>query len=297
MKNTLKNSLILFMMLFETIGSLDLHSQNYEKVLKADSTAWITYHRELEGIMKDLAYVKNINDVNYLYYICGVDFLTESYLIGTLREEDGRLWITYCEDPDNETLLMDMNLEVGDEFVFDEWNNVSAIVNEVKFENGRKTIIFNRTSFKWFGEPFMFIEGMGRNIMGYFQYDDYDQSYQSCKFDEQDLAYSTANTHFSDCEYVTDAVNEYSDEIQKIEVYPNPANKDVTLSYLLEKDANVELIITDMLGNEIRHIHCSKRSKGNHDEIIDISNLTPGIYILKVRTTDGKEYTERIVKE
>lgn len=70
---------------------------------------------------------------------------------------------------------------------------------------------------------------------------------------------------------------------------------DVTLSYLLEKNANVELIITDMLGNEIRHIHCSKRSKGNHDEIIDISNLSEGTYLCGVITEDGVREMTRIV--
>ena len=83
--------------------------------------------------------------------------------------------------------------------------------------------------------------------------------------------------------------------IANLTCHPNPANKDMTLSYLLEKDANVELIITDMLGNKIRHIHCSKQSIGNHDEIIDISNLSEGTYLCGIITEDGVREMTRIV--
>ncbi len=268
----------------------NLQAQTYENVLKADSTSWISWHRELEYTMKDLAYVKNVNGINYLYFAFAFDDPGFFYpnLVGTLRESDGQLWITYTNDPGNEYLIMDMNLEVGDEFVFDSFNYTGTVV-ETRYENGRKIIVFDRPSYNWYREPIMFIEGVGRNIMSWEQYGDWDYSYQSCKYDSQELVYSTQNTHFRDCEIITDYTDEHLVGNQDIEVYPNPAQNTVSITFSDGIDCqSVEIYALDgrMLKSQISNL-----------ETVDVSKLNAGIYILKVNMADGSEFTERIVKE
>ncbi len=268
----------------------NLQAQTYENVLKADSTSWISWHRELEYTMKDLAYVKNIYGINYLYFTFAFDYpgLSYPFLVGTLRETDGQLWITYADDPNNEYLIMDMNLEVGDEFVFNPYNYTGTVV-ETRYENGRKIIVFDRPSYNWYREPIMFIEGVGRNIMSWEQYGDWDYSYQSCKYDSQELVYSTQNTHFRDCEIITDYTDEHLVGNQDIEVYPNPAQNTVSITFSDGIDCqSVEIYALDgrMLKSQISNL-----------ETVDVSKLNAGIYILKVNMADGREFTERIVKE
>ncbi|MBQ6084168.1 MAG: T9SS type A sorting domain-containing protein [Bacteroidales bacterium] len=81
----------------------------------------------------------------------------------------------------------------------------------------------------------------------------------------------------------------------KVSVTPIPATTFVSVEYKLpDNTTKATMAITNVLG--VKKIEMEV--KGNQGvETIDISNLTPGIYILKVKTTDGKEYTERIVKE
>ena len=282
----MKKIVVLFSVLFAAAGMLK--AQNYEKVLKTDSTSWISYHRELESSIKDLAFVKSINDTNYLYFAFGIDYSYDPSFVGTLREDDGRLWITYADNPDNEYLLMDMNLEVGDEFVFDEENNITGTVVEVVYENGRKIVVFDRVSYRWFQEPCMFIEGVGRNIMGFQQFDDYDRSYQSCKYDDQEIAYSTTNTHFMECEFVTDVVNENAKDVNQIEIYPNPANGKV----IIEGIEAAEVQIYNAIGQ------CMASVTGKGEPLtIDISNLPAGVYFVNITDGAGRKCVKKVVKE
>lgn len=285
----MKNKTVLLLLLITLVFG-NLQAQTYENVLKADSTSWISWHRELEYTMKDLAYVKNIYGINYLYFTFAFDYpgLSYPFLVGTLRETDGQLWITYADDPNNEYLIMDMNLEVGDEFVFNPYNYTGTVV-ETRYENGRKIIVFDRPSYNWYQEPIMFIEGIGCNIMSWEQNGGWDYSYQSCKFDGQELAYSTPNTHFRDCEIITDDTEDNMVDNQEVEVYPNPAQNtvNITFSYSIGCQS-VEIYAID--GRLVKQ-------HGFNPGTIDVSGLNSGVYVMKVRSGDGQEFYTRVRKE
>lgn len=274
MKHTVTN--VLFLLLLAVVSKVEIRAQNitYEKILKTDSTSWVSYHRELFGPMKDCAYVKNSGDSHLLYIIYGIGYLTEEYFVGNLREEDGRLWITYSENPDNEYLLMDMNLEVGDEFVFDMDNNITANVSEIRYENDRKIIVFDQTSVFWFDEPFMFIEGVGRNIMTFDRYGGPDRHYQSCKYDDQELVFSTSNLHFENCEYQTTSVDNFSDN--SLMIYPNPAKDFFTVSL---NNSHEPFVINIFNSNGA----LVKTAQGYCDKTkITSEQLENGLYLLEV---------------
>ncbi|MBQ6084160.1 MAG: T9SS type A sorting domain-containing protein, partial [Bacteroidales bacterium] len=73
--------------------------------------------------------------------------------------------------------------------------------------------------------------------------------------------------------------------------YPNPANESLNIEF--SPDVNCRSVGIYSLDGRLVETF----PETSPETSIDISNLTPGIYILKVKTTDGKEYTERIVKE
>lgn len=74
----------------------------------------------------------------------------------------------------------------------------------------------------------------------------------------------------------------------KISVYPNPANCVVTIS----GDNLLKIEIFNIIGQTVFSTIC------NADEnTINIANLNSGIYLIKVGTTNGKEFATRIVKE
>lgn len=71
--------------------------------------------------------------------------------------------------------------------------------------------------------------------------------------------------------------------------YPNPAQDIVYIEF--SPDVNCQSVeIYDLDGKLIK-------SQNFNCETIDISNLNSGVYLLKMRMADGKEFSERIVKE
>jgi hypothetical protein len=71
--------------------------------------------------------------------------------------------------------------------------------------------------------------------------------------------------------------------------YPNPAKDVVQIDFSESFDCqSIEIYAID--GRLLE-------SQNNNLDKITIANLTPGLYLIKVRMNDGKEFSERIVKE
>lgn len=73
--------------------------------------------------------------------------------------------------------------------------------------------------------------------------------------------------------------------------YPNPASDYIRVE--LSPDANCELIEIHSVDGRI----VETRHGMSLQTPIDISNLNPGVYMLKLRMSDGSEFFERIVKQ
>lgn len=71
--------------------------------------------------------------------------------------------------------------------------------------------------------------------------------------------------------------------------YPNPAKDVVQIEFSESIDCQ-SVAIYSIDGRLLK-------SQNNNFDKINIANLTPGLYLIKVRMNDGKEFTERIVKE
>ena len=76
-----------------------------------------------------------------------------------------------------------------------------------------------------------------------------------------------------------------------VRIYPNPFQNDLTIQAKEDLEIN-RISIFDLQGREQR---IKKYSNAGVEQNIDISNLSQGMYILKI-VVDGVEYTEKIIK-
>ncbi len=171
----------------------------YEPVIKpdVDSISWVAWSRNTEGqIVKHILYAKSYADS-----IC---FYDDTCFIGNLREDNGRLWIRYANDSENEYLIMDMTRNSG-VFSFPS-GNLTMVADVFYREDGRKVIVFDPLysySAEW-KEQLMFIEGVGPNFLPITDLSNNSQYYLSCKFEDGENVYTTQNDLFDECNYSAD---------------------------------------------------------------------------------------------
>lgn len=282
MKKTVKIVILLFLF-FTNARNVCAQAQEYEKVLKTDSTSWTTSHLELEFIAEGHAYVNTRDSLLYYDPYGGTNY----YCVGRMREENGRLWITYNEHLSEEILVVDMNLDVGDEFLITP--HQVARVEEVIYVNGRKVIVFDFVSSSWGGEPLKFVEGVGRNYMVFEWGGDVARNYQSCKYDGDELVYSTTNPLYDGCRLINTSMGEQLYKSKTVEIYPNPAHHEVYISFPNSQIFPCEISILNLYGKVEK-----TNSVTSGTITIPIGDLCSGIYVIKL-VHGNQVLTEKIV--
>jgi len=172
-----------------------------------------------------------------------------------------------------EYLIADMNLKVGDEFVFPKLG--SDTVASIVYENGLKRILFKNFNAAW--DNLTFIEGIGinRNFFRLMAYGGYPTIL---------ICYSNSS-YFSNKDGYTCGCTD-----TKIEEIDADTYKIMKLSDLIEiifdKAAQRTWEVFDIYGRVIR-----KSSSVNQQSIqIPISNFRRGIYLLRIYNHDNKKY-------
>lgn len=96
------------------------------------------------------------------------------------------------------------------------------------------------------------------------------------------------------------ALNHYVNSVTKVEkvddvngfslneVYPNPSNGMMTISYQIPKSAQTQLAIYDMLGQRQNIIEDVYKAAGNYRKSVNTSEMSSGIYFVTLRS--GKYY-------
>ncbi|MEL6612279.1 MAG: T9SS type A sorting domain-containing protein, partial [Bacteroidota bacterium] len=64
-------------------------------------------------------------------------------------------------------------------------------------------------------------------------------------------------------------------------VYPNPANRAVTVPLDLADRADLRVAVYDVLGREVAVVHEGAQSAGAHALTFDTASLTPGFYVVR----------------
>ncbi|NQU35636.1 MAG: T9SS type A sorting domain-containing protein [Bacteroidetes bacterium] len=82
----------------------------------------------------------------------------------------------------------------------------------------------------------------------------------------------------------------------KLRNFPNPSQNQTTIEYELSSTGNVSLNLMDMNGRLIKHLFTSQQQKGVHAFQMDVTGLSPGIYIIKLQVDNSVEYCKMIKK-
>lgn len=77
--------------------------------------------------------------------------------------------------------------------------------------------------------------------------------------------------------------------------FPNPAIESTTLEIQAPEKERMDIRLYDSSGKFIREIHSGKISRGTFRQVIDLNDLTSGLYLVIIQSNEFKE-TVRIVK-
>lgn len=83
----------------------------------------------------------------------------------------------------------------------------------------------------------------------------------------------------------------YLTAISHLQLYPNPSNSELNLDFILDTDQNVNLVFYDVIGNEVQK-HFILGKQGSNSVMLDASELSKGIYFIKVRTLNFEKTLE-----
>lgn len=102
--------------------------------------------------------------------------------------------------------------------------------------------------------------------------------------------YFSGSTTAPDCEEVGTAAKSIK-ELSALSMYPNPAHNSVSLKNNVDLLGN-EISISDLNGKELKSISITKSSNST---TIDISDMTPGLYIVRVKGDSGFSSLQKLI--
>jgi PKD repeat protein len=86
------------------------------------------------------------------------------------------------------------------------------------------------------------------------------------------------------------------DGLGTIAVYPNPSNGLFNIDFNMNNDANIEIQVTNLLGESVL-VRNLGSINGNHKDAIDITSAAPGVYYVTVISDDKIVMTNKLVKQ
>jgi uncharacterized protein (DUF1501 family) len=77
--------------------------------------------------------------------------------------------------------------------------------------------------------------------------------------------------------------------------YPNPTDNSTTISYYLQKQADVEITVSDLAGRKLANIVNASMNQGEHSVDFSMSKLQSGTYIFKLIANKSVVLTQKVV--
>jgi photosystem II stability/assembly factor-like uncharacterized protein len=89
--------------------------------------------------------------------------------------------------------------------------------------------------------------------------------------------------------------NHVPDRFSLYQNYPNPFNPSTKISYDLTSNANVKLVVYDVLGRAVKTLVNGKQNAGNYEIVFDAVNLPSGVYFCKLITDSYSAVKKMII--
>ncbi len=84
--------------------------------------------------------------------------------------------------------------------------------------------------------------------------------------------------------------------VSTLHVYPNPVSNQATISYSLNNTSSVMFKMYDMNGRLISTFDSGRQSKGAYTQLVDVSNMTKGVYVIQMIAGDATSVAKLIVE-
>jgi hypothetical protein len=264
-------------------------AQDYQSFFASDSTRVNVYAEMIDFCHTFYVTIRSTDTVsiNGTQYVQGVPHGKYGSLYGYMRfyfrEEvaTGRLYRYFPIYDEEEVLLCDMSLTVGDTFeYYDGWEMRQVTVESVSFDNGRKVIHFPDS---YYGHYLVFHEGLFPSFYPIGFIDDFGcDSFLLCEYKDGEQVFE--NPEYNTC-YI-DETSVQEQDLQHVSLYPNPAKETV----LIEGAKAAEVQVYNVFGQLVKTV------KDSHE--INMAGLPQGVYLLRIADTEGRSHTARVaVKE
>lgn len=279
--------------------SVAMYAQEYVPIIQEgnvwntlDVTAGMynTYYNNVNWFSGDTI----IDDVRYAK-LMGTTDGDAPHLFSLLREDDGKVWERLNNQ--REILLYDFTANVGDTLWCGLWADEYHynIVDSISIEHiggvDRKKFWFG-LEYGWFGTAAteIWIEGIGSDLgLLYSGSAGISGAYYCTLCFHQNDELIWQNPNYDDCTFDAVGENSFANEIF---VCPNPAKDVVNINFADDTECQ-SVAIYSIDGRLVVETF----PETSQSSTINIADLTPGLYLIKLRMSDGSEFIERIVKE
>jgi hypothetical protein len=96
--------------------------------------------------------------------------------------------------------------------------------------------------------------------------------------------------------YVVDNVGVDEESlINGLQVYPNPATEDLTISFTIDEKQDLNLFLSNMVGQVVL-VKDYSSFQGFFKEVISLDEIPAGIYMLQINTLKGIETKKIVIK-
>ena len=284
-----------------------VRAQGYQSYFGADSTLLNVHIVGIDSYETALLTINStdsvlINDHVYLMgnplgSLSAINFGNHGDFEFYFREDTntGRLY-RYIPSIDEELLLCDMSLSVGDTFSFPTtWGVNQSIVDQISYINGKKVIYFEDDAFyNSVGiddtDRTTFIEGTFPNCFPLGFYDNYFLCFFYLLCESKDGEQVFDHPYFESCFISYYDVNEKSDSSTKI--YPTSAC--FTENIRVETSEPIlDVILYDLCGREVPI--CRFEETPCHWKL-SVQSGASGVYIIRITTTKGISYEKIVIR-
>ena len=79
-----------------------------------------------------------------------------------------------------------------------------------------------------------------------------------------------------------------------LRIYPNPFHNECIIRYYLPQETHVHISLYDVVGRLIKEIIKEKQNAGNYNKVMKITDLTQGVYFIRLKTHD-ESLVEKVI--
>lgn len=85
--------------------------------------------------------------------------------------------------------------------------------------------------------------------------------------------------------------------ISSFVMYPNPANSNVTIDFMVEQSAEVNINVIDITGRIVKQVASETFYNGNNSVNFDVSDLNNGFYFVNIESLKGSKTTRLMISK